>query len=307
MHSPQKMRLLVSRSCAVLPLFLQFSFNAALWHDYDFFLIKWRDLLVWRNFRDTRSSWCLKWRPWRSSLCIRRRNIKPPSTGWRLKYWWKRRGWISWFINSVKCSIMDFWLYPVLFWKTWCHISNWNPVTKLIQKCLYCDVQRENTLRFHVCRLEKETESRAASMQTEVERLVNLRVPEAVRSVRKETMEVKAQFSQLSEHALVLTGENSALRERGSQLSVDVGNLEQMLKDVSRQSCIHKKVIVSVQLLYQNLASLSGTYHPAILKPILLLLWNKAYIYDCVSCIRCLFLFLPPLIFSPSDHRAAQG
>lgn len=108
-------------------------------------------------------------------------------------------------------------------------------------------------------------------MQTEVERLVNLRIPEAVRSVRKETMEVKAQFSQLSEHALVLTEENSALRARNSQLSVDVGNLEQMLKDVSRQSCVHKKVIVSVQLLYQNLASLSGTYHTAILKPILLI------------------------------------
>lgn len=120
------------------------------------------------------------------------------------------------------------------------------------------DGQCKYQLRFHVCRLEKETESRAASMRTEVEHLVNLRVPEAVRSVMKETMEVKAQFSQLSEHALVLTEENSALRERRSQLSVDVGNLEQMLKEVSRQSCVQKKVTISAHFLYPNRASMSG-------------------------------------------------
>eukprot|EP00066_Takifugu_rubripes_P024977 XP_011614243.1 PREDICTED: uncharacterized protein C9orf117 homolog isoform X2 [Takifugu rubripes] len=102
-------------------------------------------------------------------------------------------------------------------------------------------------------RLEKETESRAASMQTEVEHLVNLRVPEAVRLVMKETMEVKAQFSQLSEHALVLTEENSALRERRSQLSVDVGNLEQMFKEVSRQSCVQKKTMEQLKGKYQRL------------------------------------------------------
>lgn len=83
-------------------------------------------------------------------------------------------------------------------------------------------------------------------MQAEVDRLVNQRVPVVVRSAMKETMEVKAQFSQLSEHALVLTEENSALRERRSQLSVDVGNLEQMLKEVSRQSCVQKKVIIPI-------------------------------------------------------------
>lgn len=80
-------------------------------------------------------------------------------------------------------------------------------------------------------------------MQTEVEHLVSLRVPEAVRSVMKEAAEVKAQFGQLSEHALLLTEENCALRERRSRLSVDVGNLEQMLKEASRQSCVQKKVI----------------------------------------------------------------
>uniref|UniRef100_H2UT99 Cilia- and flagella-associated protein 157 n=1 Tax=Takifugu rubripes TaxID=31033 RepID=H2UT99_TAKRU len=94
-------------------------------------------------------------------------------------------------------------------------------------------------LCFHVCRLEKETET--------------------VRLVMKETMEVKAQFSQLSKHALVLTEENSALRERRSQLSVDVGNLEQMFKEVSRQSCVQKKVTISAHFLYPNRASMSGT------------------------------------------------
>lgn len=110
---------------------------------------------------------------------------------------------------------------------------------------------------FYVCRLEKETERRAASMQAEVDQMVNLRVPEVVRSALKETMEVKAQFSQLSQHALVLTEENAALRERRSQLSVDVCNLEQMFKEVSRQTCIQKKVTLSV---HQNVASLFITY-----------------------------------------------
>lgn len=81
-------------------------------------------------------------------------------------------------------------------------------------------------------------------MEAEVDHLVNQKVPEAVRSAMKESLEVKAQFSQLAENALVLTEENSALRERSSKLGVDVGNLEQMLKQVSRQSCVQKKVII---------------------------------------------------------------
>lgn len=121
------------------------------------------------------------------------------------------------FINSVKCGS-----FPRQLKSVW----------------------HENILWFHVCRLKKETENRAASMQAEVDHLVNQRVPEAVRSAMKETVEVKAQFSLLSKHALVLTEENSALRERRAQLSVDVGNLEQMLKEVSRHSCVQKKVII---------------------------------------------------------------
>lgn len=156
-------------------------------------------------------------------------------------------------------------------------------------------------LRFHVCRLEKETERRAASMRTEVEHLVNLRVPEAVRSVMKETTEVKAQFSQLSEHALALTEENSALRERRSQLSVDVGNLEQMLKEVSRQSCVQKKVTISAHFLYPKRASMSGACLHIEAEPPDFSRGPKG-IFTIVLSLPFFFLS-----FSPPDHGAGQG
>lgn len=149
-------------------------------------------------------------------------------------------------------------------------------------------MRHENLLWFHIRRLEKETENRAASTQAEVDYLVNQRVPEAVRSAMKETMEVKAQFSQLSQHALVLTEENSALRARRSQLSVDVGNLEQMLKEVSRQSCIQKKVcfFCYVSKLSSSVRNLSISL---ILNPLLLISPVKVYIYACPFCICHLF------------------
>lgn len=162
-------------------------------------------------------------------------------------------------------------------------------------------MQCQYQLRLHVCRLKEETDRRAASMRTEVEHLVNLRVPEAVRLAMKETTEVKAQFSQLSEHALVLTEENSALRERRSQLSVDVGNLEQMLKEVSRQSCVQKKVTISAHFLYPNRASMSGTC-----------LHIKANSPDFTRGPKGIFTIVFSLPFSfflslSSDHGPAQG
>ena len=48
--------------------------------------------------------------------------------------------------------------------------------------------------------------------------------------------------TQLSEHTQVLMGENSVLRDRKNRLSVDVDILERMLKEMSPQSCIRKKV-----------------------------------------------------------------
>lgn len=81
----------------------------------------------------------------------------------------------------------------------------------------------------------------AVAMAAEAQHVLNQKVPETTRLARENT-EVKARFSQLSEQILALMGENSALRDRKSQLSVDVDILEQMLSEMSRQSCIRKKV-----------------------------------------------------------------
>lgn len=156
-------------------------------------------------------------------------------------------------------------------------------------------MRHEKILWFHIRRLEKETENRAASTQAEVDYLVNQRVPEAVRSAMKETMEVKAQFSQLSQHALVLTEENSALRARRSQLSVDVGNLEQMLKEVSRQSCIQKKVC-----LFRYVSKLSSSVRNLSIR---LHIKSPPPDFTC----RSKYIFTPVLfvsaIFSSPTHR----
>ncbi|XP_070759876.1 cilia- and flagella-associated protein 157-like [Enoplosus armatus] len=92
-------------------------------------------------------------------------------------------------------------------------------------------------------RLEKEMESHVAAMAAQVQHLVDQKVPETTRLVLQENTEVKARFSQLSEQAQVLMGENAALRDRKSRLSVDVDLLEQMLSETSRKSCIRKKVV----------------------------------------------------------------
>ncbi|XP_044051952.1 cilia- and flagella-associated protein 157-like isoform X2 [Siniperca chuatsi] len=92
-------------------------------------------------------------------------------------------------------------------------------------------------------RLEKDMESHVAVMAAEVQHLVDQKVPETTRLALQENTEVKALFSQLSEQARVLMGENSALRDRKSRLSVDVDILEQMLSEMSRKSCIRKKVV----------------------------------------------------------------
>ncbi|KAK5859406.1 hypothetical protein PBY51_020961 [Eleginops maclovinus] len=91
-------------------------------------------------------------------------------------------------------------------------------------------------------RLEKEMESHVAAMAAEVQHLVEQKVPEAARSALQENTEVKSLNSQLSEQNHCLMEENFALRERKSQLSVDVENLEEMLRETSRQNCVHKKV-----------------------------------------------------------------
>lgn len=85
-------------------------------------------------------------------------------------------------------------------------------------------------------------ESHVAAMEAEVQHLVDQKVPETTRLALQENTEVKARFSHLSERAKVLIGENSALKDRKSQLSLDVDILEQMVSETSRQSCVRKKV-----------------------------------------------------------------
>lgn len=89
---------------------------------------------------------------------------------------------------------------------------------------------------------EKEMESHAAAMEVEVQNLVNQKVPEMTRLTLQENTELREQFIQLTEQAQVLLTENSGLKSHVSRLTVDVENLEQMLSEVSRKACIHKKV-----------------------------------------------------------------
>ncbi|KAL3054483.1 hypothetical protein OYC64_017426 [Pagothenia borchgrevinki] len=92
-------------------------------------------------------------------------------------------------------------------------------------------------------RLEKEMESHVAVMAAEVQQLVEQKVPEAARSALQENAEVRSLISQLSEQNHDLMEENFALRERKGRLRVEVENLEEMLRETSRQSCVHKKVV----------------------------------------------------------------
>ncbi|CAI5649188.1 unnamed protein product [Oreochromis niloticus] len=92
-------------------------------------------------------------------------------------------------------------------------------------------------------RLEREMESHAAAMAAEVQLLVDQKVPETTRLALQENTEVKARVGQLSEQVQVLMEENAALRGCKSQLSVDVENLEEMLRETSRTSCVRKKVV----------------------------------------------------------------
>ncbi|KAM6930873.1 cilia- and flagella-associated protein 157-like [Xenentodon cancila] len=92
-------------------------------------------------------------------------------------------------------------------------------------------------------RFEKEMENHVAAMEAEVQHLVNQKLPETTRLALQDIVELKACYNQLSEHAQLLTVENSALRQQKSQLIMDVDILEQMLRKTSRMSCIHKRKV----------------------------------------------------------------
>lgn len=85
-------------------------------------------------------------------------------------------------------------------------------------------------------------DSHVAAMAAEVERLVDQRVPETTRLALQENAEMKARLSELSEQARLVMKEKSALQDRKSRLSADVDVLEEMLSELTRKSCIHKKV-----------------------------------------------------------------
>uniref|UniRef100_A0A8D3C012 Cilia- and flagella-associated protein 157 n=1 Tax=Scophthalmus maximus TaxID=52904 RepID=A0A8D3C012_SCOMX len=89
----------------------------------------------------------------------------------------------------------------------------------------------------------KEMESHAAATAAQLGHLVDQRVPEATRRALRENAEASARCGQLSEQAHALMKENAALRDRKSQLAVDVDILEQMLGELSRKSCVRKKVM----------------------------------------------------------------
>lgn len=85
-------------------------------------------------------------------------------------------------------------------------------------------------------------DSHVAAMAAEVERLVDQRVPETTRLALQENAEMKARLSELSEQARLVMKEKSALQDRKSRLSADVDVLEEMLSELTRKSCVRKKV-----------------------------------------------------------------
>ncbi|XP_034547552.1 cilia- and flagella-associated protein 157-like isoform X2 [Notolabrus celidotus] len=92
-------------------------------------------------------------------------------------------------------------------------------------------------------KLEKEMESHVAAIAADVQHQVDQKVPGTTRLALQENTELKAQLDQLSIQSQVLMEENSALLDRKRRLRGDVENLEQMLRETSRQSCILKKVV----------------------------------------------------------------
>ncbi|XP_072289979.1 cilia- and flagella-associated protein 157 [Eucyclogobius newberryi] len=90
---------------------------------------------------------------------------------------------------------------------------------------------------------EKTLESHVAGMEAEVQRLVNQRLPETTSLALQQNKELKERFGQLSQHSQGLLGENTALKKSKTQLKLDVENLEQMLREVTRNNCIQKRVV----------------------------------------------------------------
>nr|XP_061811457.1 cilia- and flagella-associated protein 157-like [Nerophis lumbriciformis] len=107
----------------------------------------------------------------------------------------------------------------------------------------HADVLRaaEMKAQMEKSRLEKALEMAAADAASEVDRLVELKLPEASRRVALENREVTARYAQLSERALLLARENHALRQQRSRAAADVAVLEETVAKLARRSCVRKK------------------------------------------------------------------
>uniref|UniRef100_A0A3B4AUE8 Cilia- and flagella-associated protein 157 n=1 Tax=Periophthalmus magnuspinnatus TaxID=409849 RepID=A0A3B4AUE8_9GOBI len=90
---------------------------------------------------------------------------------------------------------------------------------------------------------EKKLESHVADMESEVQSLVNQKLPQTTVLALEQNTELRERFLQLSQHAQELVQRNTALQKTKTELKLDVENLEQMFKEVSRNNCVQKRVV----------------------------------------------------------------
>ncbi|XP_053725722.1 centromere protein F-like isoform X2 [Synchiropus splendidus] len=89
-------------------------------------------------------------------------------------------------------------------------------------------------------RVEKEMEHR---LEARIQDLWDNKVPKRTKLALEENLELKGQFTQLSEKQSVLLKENLALKDRTNRLKRDVDNMENTLSQKSRKSCVQRKVV----------------------------------------------------------------
>ncbi|KAJ0067775.1 hypothetical protein NL108_010448, partial [Boleophthalmus pectinirostris] len=89
---------------------------------------------------------------------------------------------------------------------------------------------------------EKKLEGHVANMEAEVQSLVNQKLPETTSLALEQNKELRERFIQLSQHTQELLERNTALQKIKTGLKLDVENLEQMFKEVSRNNCVQKRV-----------------------------------------------------------------
>ncbi|KAJ0019289.1 hypothetical protein NQD34_006858 [Periophthalmus magnuspinnatus] len=90
---------------------------------------------------------------------------------------------------------------------------------------------------------EKKLESHVADMESEVQSLVKQKLPQTTVLALEQNTELRERFLQLSQHAQELVQRNTALQKTKTELKLDVENLEQMFKEVSRNNCVQKRVV----------------------------------------------------------------